>query len=294
MIVLLAGSVATVAMAVLLVGITGLLRGRVAWAMIESRPGAGLVTAVGFTAAVAAFGAMAPSGGDRDATIIARQSDGDDHQSGQIPAGLQRGDSATGLPRAAPRQFPAPAMPAPGDGYRAGLGGVSPWPDRTSAGPGPGPGVGDGGGDPWAQPGGGQASASPTGPPGGATPTAGPGAGPTPTASPSTAPSPTGPVTAPAPPASPVQPASPAPPAMPGPQPDPDVPGADNRIPSGQGPGSGAGQQPPTPPPGSVPAHGHPAPGTDEACGPAGPRPPDGLPEVWVGDIFSGLTSRCV
>ncbi|WP_026311392.1 hypothetical protein [Parafrankia elaeagni] len=107
MIAVLVGMAAAFAMIALVVGVIGLVRGQVASLSIDDRPVAGLVTAVGFTIAVAAFGALAPDEERHDATIAAPPlGTATTVQPAPEPLGRSRADLATGLPRASARQFP--------------------------------------------------------------------------------------------------------------------------------------------------------------------------------------------
>ncbi|CUU60263.1 hypothetical protein Ga0074812_13747 [Parafrankia irregularis] len=126
MIALISGVLAALAMIALVVGIVGMLRGRIGFLGIDDRPMAGLLTAASFTVAVATFGVLA-TGGDRpDATVTARPLGTDPSLSDGYPTDGRAGDLGSGLPRAAVRQFPAPFGSGGPGSYAQPV--VPPWP----------------------------------------------------------------------------------------------------------------------------------------------------------------------
>ncbi|MEX5633426.1 hypothetical protein [Parafrankia sp. FMc2] len=292
MIAVLVGTAAAFAMVALVVGVIGLVRGQVASLRIDDRPVAGLVTAVSFTIAVAAFGALAPDEERSDATVAAPPlGTAATVQPAPELFGRSRADLATGLPRAAARQLP--------DGSGGAADGSAtvrtPPPDATTA---PG-GTATGQSTQRGQAGPGGVPAPGTSAPG-QTPGIG---GPTPTPTPSD-----GGSGRPAVPgqAVPGYPGTRGSGTTPDPERGPGSPGVGDAVPGGgSAPGNGgtggtggigergvgAGTEPPGPAspgliPGPVP---HPAPWCDDGFGGIDM----GLPDVRVGDVFPELAAQC-
>ncbi|ETA02261.1 hypothetical protein CcI6DRAFT_02250 [Frankia sp. CcI6] len=136
--------IALLAVMVMLIGVTGILRGRVGWAGILDRRRSGAVAAAGFTVAVIAFGLAAPGGptpgdvliqADRPSSDRLVRARTDDDRDDDRWAG-RREQSRSSFPTRS--TYPDPVHPVPGvpgtDGARTLPRLVAPSGDPDSAG----------------------------------------------------------------------------------------------------------------------------------------------------------------